>query len=64
MPAKSTAHSPAFGTAAGRLGDEMNGFAAETNVATLDEAARFLDIQAHIHYPNSSFALGFQKQPE
>jgi len=47
-----------------KLGDEMNGFVAETNVATLDEAARFLDIQAHIHYPNSSFALGYQNQPQ
>jgi hypothetical protein len=41
-----------------RLGDEMNGFAAETNCSTLDEAAAFLDREAKRHFPESVYALG------
>lgn len=41
-----------------KLGDEMNGFVAEGNFKTLDEAATFLDLQARIHFPDSVYALG------
>jgi hypothetical protein len=41
-----------------KLGDEMNGFVAEGNFHTLDEAAEFLDRQARIHFRESVYALG------
>ena len=44
-----------------RLGDEMNGFAAEGNVATSAEAAQWLDEQARKLYPRSKYATG--KEP-
>ena len=39
-----------------KLGDEMNGFAAETNVATSAEAATWLDEQTRKFYPTSKYA--------
>lgn len=41
-----------------KLGDEMNGFRAEGNFTTLDEAADFLDLQARKHFPESLYVLG------
>ena len=41
-----------------KLGDEMNGFRAETNVATSAEAAAWLDAQARRFYPQSKYAIG------
>lgn len=41
-----------------RLGDEMNGFRAEGNFRTLDEAADFLDLEARKHFPESVYVLG------
>ena len=41
-----------------KLGDDMNGYAAEGNFETLDEAATFLDLQARKHFPESLYALG------
>lgn len=41
-----------------KLGDEMNGFVAEGNFRTLDEAAEFLDRQARKHFAGSVYALG------
>lgn len=39
-----------------KLGDEMNGFDAETNVATSTEAAAWLDEQARKWYQRSKYA--------
>jgi hypothetical protein len=41
-----------------KLGDEMNGFKAEGNFHTLDEAAAFLDREARKHCEESLYALG------
>ena len=41
-----------------KLGDDMNGYAAEGNFRMLDEAATFLDVQARKHFPESLYALG------
>ena len=41
-----------------KLGDDMNGYAAEGNFGTLDEAATFLDIQARKHFSESVSTLG------
>jgi hypothetical protein len=41
-----------------KLGDEMNGFVAEGNFRTLDEAADFLDCEARRHFPESVYSLG------
>ena len=41
-----------------KLGDVLNGYAAEANFETLDEAATFLDVQARKHFPESDYALG------
>ena len=41
-----------------KLGDEMNAFVAETNVATSAEAAAWLDAQARRFYPRSKYATG------
>lgn len=40
-----------------RLGDETNGFVAETDCKTSAEAAQFLDTEARHHFPDSSYAL-------
>jgi hypothetical protein len=42
-----------------KLGDEMNGFSAEGNVAASEEAAAWLDEQARLHFPKSRYARGF-----
>lgn len=39
-----------------KLGDEMNGFVAEGNFRTLDEAATFLDREARKHFADSKYA--------
>ena len=39
-----------------RLGDEVNGFVAETTVKTFREAFAWFYDQALLHYPNSDFA--------
>ena len=44
-----------------KLGDEMNGYQAEGNVRTAEQAAEWLDTQAHIHFPRSKYAAG--KEP-
>jgi hypothetical protein len=41
-----------------KIGDEMNGFVAEGNFRTLDEAADFLDREARKHFAESVYALG------
>ena len=41
-----------------KLGDEMAGFDAETNVRTSAEAAQWLDEQARRLYPKSKYATG------
>ena len=41
-----------------KLGDEMNGFVAEGNFRTLDEAADFLDREARRHFSESVYSLG------
>lgn len=38
-----------------RLGDEANGFSAETNCKTATEAIEWLAHQASLHFPQSSF---------
>jgi hypothetical protein len=43
-----------------KLGDATNGFVAEANVGSLDEAAQWLHEQAHEHFPDSEYA---QKYP-
>ncbi len=42
-----------------RLGDEANGFVAETTVKTISEACAWLSEQALKHYPNSVYAKRF-----
>jgi hypothetical protein len=42
-----------------KLGDEMNGYAAESSVRTSEEAAEWLDQQARLHFPASKYATGF-----
>jgi hypothetical protein len=42
-----------------KLGDEMNGYAAESSVRTSEEAAAWLDEQARSHFPKSKYARGF-----
>ena len=37
----------------------MNGFQAEGNVASSEEAAAWLDKQARLHFPKSKYARGF-----
>jgi hypothetical protein len=39
------------------LGDEMNGFKAQTTVDTWAEVEPWLEAQALVHFPNSAFAL-------
>jgi hypothetical protein len=39
-----------------KLGDPMNGYVAEGNVKTADQAAAWLDKQARIHFPASKYA--------
>ena len=41
-----------------KLGDNANGFVAETEVRTSEEAARWLDDAACRHFPESVYALG------
>jgi hypothetical protein len=41
-----------------KLGDEMNGFRAEANVATASEAAAWLDVEARRVFPRSKYAAG------
>lgn len=41
-----------------KLGDEMNGFAAESNVKSAAEAAEWLDREARRLYPDSTYAHG------
>ena len=41
-----------------KLGDDLNGYTAEGNFETSDEAATFLDVQARKHFPESLYALG------
>ena len=41
-----------------KLGDQMNGFVAEGNFGTLDEAADFLDREARKHFAKSLYAVG------
>ncbi|MDN5001260.1 hypothetical protein ACFQZO_10225 [Bradyrhizobium sp. GCM10027634] len=38
------------------LGDDLNGFVAETRVPTFTDAAQWLAIAAVTHYPDSEFA--------
>ena len=47
-----------------KLGDEMNGFVAESNFRTLDECAYFLDLEARTHFPRSLYALGKLKHDQ
>jgi len=44
-----------------KLGDQMNGFQAEGNLETANDAARWLDEQARKHYPTSKYATS--KEP-
>ena len=44
-----------------KLGDENNGFAAETWVRTLEEAAAFLDSAAREHFAESVYVLGAEE---
>jgi hypothetical protein len=39
-----------------KLGDDVNGFVAETECKTSFEAAQFLDRSAREHFPTSSYA--------
>jgi len=39
------------------LGDDMNGFKAQTTVDTWAEVEQWLEAQARLHFPNSVFAL-------
>ena len=39
------------------LGDDMNGFKAQTTVDTWAEVEPWLEAQARLHFPNSVFAL-------
>ena len=41
-----------------KLGDAMNGFDAEANVATAAEAAAWLDDKARQFFPRSKYATG------
>lgn len=47
-----------------RLGDEMNGFKAQANVATSAEAAQWLDEQARKWFPKSKYATGVDPTSE
>jgi hypothetical protein len=38
-----------------RLGDRLNGYPAQANVATFDEAVTWLRGQARIHFPQSEY---------
>jgi hypothetical protein len=40
-----------------KIGDKTNGYDAETNVDTMEEAAEFLRVMAILHYPNSNFTI-------
>ena len=44
-----------------KLGDDLNGFAAETRVGSWDEIEPWLRVQALLHYPDSDFAKGMDK---
>ena len=37
------------------LGDELNGYHADTNAQTWDEVERWLDTQARIHFTDSAY---------
>ena len=41
-----------------KIGDDMNGFAAETEVETVQEATDWLDAKARELYPNSAYVIG------
>lgn len=41
-----------------KLGDEMNGFAAKSNVKSAAEAADWLDREARRLYPDSTYSRG------
>lgn len=41
-----------------KLGDTMNGWKAEANIYTYDEALQWLDQQARQSYPDSQYATG------
>jgi hypothetical protein len=41
-----------------KLGEEMNGYVAESDFHTLDEAAEFLDEETRRHFPTSLYTLG------
>ena len=41
-----------------KLGDSMNGFAAQTQVGTFEEALAWLDNEARTRYPSSLYATG------
>ena len=41
-----------------KIGDDMNGFAAEVKTNTFDEAIKWLDEQAKERFPNSLYATG------
>jgi hypothetical protein len=45
-----------------KLGDEMNGFVAETEVKTTVKAAEWLDQAARKHYPESTYTVGKAEQ--
>ena len=40
-----------------KLGDEMNGFKAETQVSTWKEVETWLDTESRRHFPKSVYAL-------
>lgn len=41
-----------------KLGDDLNGFVAEGNVKSLQDAAACLDREARKHFPDSVYAVG------
>jgi hypothetical protein len=43
-----------------KLGDDLNGFVAETVVESWDEIEPWLTMQALLHYPESDFARRIQ----
>ena len=47
-----------------KLGDEMNGFTAQTTVLTWAEVEPWLEAQALVHFPNSVFALSTENNKD
>ena len=47
-----------------KLGDSMNGYKAESNVDTIEQATKWFHEQALIHFPNSQYVMNWEALPE